>query len=78
MDYSTDSDGLGLDLGLAFGIEKIVSRDIILCLDCELKTNIASSISAKDALDIPQLSIRHSKAGNEFSILPRFSIRKVL
>lgn len=77
-DYSTDYNGIGLDLGLAFGIEKIVSKDIILCFDCELQTNIATSISAKDAYDNPQLSIRYGKAGNEFSILPRFSIRKVL
>ena len=77
VDYSTDFNGLGLDLGLVFGIEKIVSRDVILCLDCELQTNIASSMSAKDALDTPQLTIKHSKAGNDFAILPRFSIRKV-
>ncbi len=70
--------GIGLDLGLAFGIEKIVSKDIILCFDCELQTNIASSISAKDAYDTPQLSIRYGKAGNDFAILPRFFIRKVL
>ena len=75
--YSIDWDGFGLDLGLAFGIEKIVSRDIILCLDCELQTNIVSSISAKDVFDTP-LSIEYNRAGNAFSILPRFSIRKVL
>lgn len=75
--YSTDWDGLGLDLGLAFGIEKIVSRDIILCLDCELQTNIVSSMSTKDVFDTP-LSVEYNRAGNTFAILPRFSIRKVL
>ena len=75
--YPTDWDGFGLDLGLAFGIEKIVSDGVILCLDCELQTNIVSSISAKDVFDT-SLSIEYNRAGNAFSILPRFSIRKIL
>lgn len=73
--YSTDWDGLGLDLGLAFGIEKIVSRDIILCLDCELQTNIVSSMSTKDVFDTP-LSVEYNRAGNTLRFCQDFLFEK--